>query len=243
MKVSGHCYAITGLYYVNPWAVNAGFITGRDKTMVIDSGSCNLSAQTIYGYAENVRPGNEIILLNTEKHLDHIGGNGFFKERNIRIYGHESVDRIQGEFDSDVHSINADIKDVSRRENNEGYIPFMGTIIVNPDSKITGWMEINLGDCAVEIIPTPGHTQSNLSVYHRMDRVLYCGDCVLPGYLPNTDNGDSCEWIKSLELIRKLDVEVIVPGHGDIISGRNDVLEVINMMSSLISGKMYRGGV
>jgi glyoxylase-like metal-dependent hydrolase (beta-lactamase superfamily II) len=78
MKLTDHCYAVTGLGYYPPWIVNAGFIAGDSKTLIVDSGPNFLSAQTIYGYAQSVKPGNELILINTEKHLDHILGNSFF---------------------------------------------------------------------------------------------------------------------------------------------------------------------
>ncbi|MFZ1979039.1 MAG: MBL fold metallo-hydrolase [Bacteroidota bacterium] len=72
MKFTDNCYAITGLYYIPPWSVNAGFIAGKKKTLIVDTGGSTISAQTIDGYASSVRPGNEIIVINTEKHLDHI---------------------------------------------------------------------------------------------------------------------------------------------------------------------------
>ena len=30
MRVSQHCYAVTGLGYTPPWTVNAGFLAGRE---------------------------------------------------------------------------------------------------------------------------------------------------------------------------------------------------------------------
>ena len=74
MKLTKNCFAVLGFGYYPPWIVNSGFILGANKTLVVDSGLI-IAAQTIYGYAKNVKPGNEIIVVNTEKHLDHIGGN------------------------------------------------------------------------------------------------------------------------------------------------------------------------
>ncbi len=67
MKLTENCYAVTGLYYETPWNVNAGFIVGGKKTLVIDSGSNAISAQTVYGYANIAGPGNELVLINTER--------------------------------------------------------------------------------------------------------------------------------------------------------------------------------
>ena len=78
MKISQHCYLISGLSVEPPWTVNAGFIVGRHTTLIVDTGSNYLSAQTIYGYALCAKPGNKLIVVNTEPHFDHIGGNSFF---------------------------------------------------------------------------------------------------------------------------------------------------------------------
>ena len=38
MKISARCYAVTGLAYSPPWSVNAGFITGEEVTLIVDTG-------------------------------------------------------------------------------------------------------------------------------------------------------------------------------------------------------------
>ena len=97
MKISDHCYAITGLSFIPPWAVNAGFIVGQRQTLIVDTGPNFLSAQTIYGYASTVQAENSLIALNTEQHFDHLGGNSFFQEKNIDIYGHYQIHREEGD--------------------------------------------------------------------------------------------------------------------------------------------------
>lgn len=84
MNISQHCFAITGLYFLPPWSVNAGFVVGSHTTLIIDTGSNRLSAQTIHGYAGALRPEKTLTVINTEKHLDHIGGNCFFHDRHIK---------------------------------------------------------------------------------------------------------------------------------------------------------------
>ena len=86
MKISEHCYIISGLSVEPPWSVNSGFIVGGHSTLIVDTGSNYLSAQTIYGYASCVKPDNKLIVINTEPHFDHIGGNCFFREKNIDIF-------------------------------------------------------------------------------------------------------------------------------------------------------------
>ena len=174
MKISEHCYAIQGLYFILPWSVNSGFIVGKKRTLIIDTGCNNLSAQTIYGYAKCANPKNEIIVLNTEKHLDHIGGNSFFRSKNIDIYGHSLLERNNNEFEILSEYFNTQIENNKRKKSNEERIMFADCNIENPNIKIKEEMIIDLGEITAEIMFTPGHTETNISrVYTRGQSFIF----------------------------------------------------------------------
>lgn len=46
-----------------------------------------------------------------------------------------------------------------------------------------GFAQIDLGDRIVDVIPTPGHTDSHISYYDRQTTLLFTGDFLLPGRL------------------------------------------------------------
>ena len=46
-----------------------------------------------------------------------------------------------------------------------------------------GVAQIDLGDRIVDVIPTPGHTDSHVSYYDRQTALLFTGDFLLPGRL------------------------------------------------------------
>ncbi|HCL57483.1 MAG TPA: hypothetical protein DHW82_10810 [Spirochaetia bacterium] len=237
MKISSNCYAVTGLYYLPPWTLNAGFIVGKNKTLVIDSGSNKLSAQTIYGYARAVRPENEILLVNTEKHLDHIGGNRYFYEKKAEILGHKAIQRTQNEFLKSVRFINDSLFHPVRKNLNEGFYAFEKTEIMNPIHLIDKNIEIDLGNFSAQIILTPGHTDSNLCVYHQDDKVLYSGDMILSQFVPNLEEGGQKEWkawLTSLEKIKSLDIEIVVTGHGEVILGKADIEKEIGRIEKIL---------
>lgn len=227
MRVSEHCYAVTGLYYFPPWTVNAGFIAGKKTTLIVDAGSNTISAQTVYGYARAVRPENDVILVNTEKHLDHIGGNSYFHERGVEIYGHALIKRRQRDYAAMVAEENSRLADTERRSRNEGLIAFQGTEIVNPDVGIAEAKHFDLGGVTAHVLPTPGHTETNLSVIVASERVIYCRDCVLEGFMPNTDEADVQKWQASLQVLRGYQPEILVPGHGNVITGRESITREI----------------
>jgi cyclase len=241
MQITKHCYAVTGLYFLPPWSVNAGFITGEGKTLIIDTGCCYSSANTIYGYAKSVKPDNEIMVINTERHLDHIGGNILFFKKGAKIYGHENISRKAEDLNDMINDFQEATTEEMRKINHEEKILFKDTEIINPGIKLNRDCNIDLGNLTVDIIMTPGHTSSNLSVYFPLERVLFCGDCILPDFLPNTGDGNKNDmriWKDSLEKIKSLQIEYIIPGHGEVISGKekimNEILRTDKYLESII---------
>ena len=243
MRLSSRCFAVTGLAYVPPWSVNAGFVVGRNTTLIVDSGACALTAATIHGYASVVRPENRLVVLNTEKHFDHIGGNGYFRERGIDVYGHASIQRTADEFRSERAEFREGISHPARRARGEEAAFYCGTTLANPNRPITADMALDLGDCTVEVILTPGHTPTNVSVYVPGDGVLFCGDCLANEYLPNLDCGtrlDWRQWLGSLDRIDRLDPTVILCGHGPAAIGE-DVRRLIESVRQEVKQAIATG--
>ena len=233
MKLSKHCYLISGLAVEPPWAVNAGFIVGRHTTMIVDTGSNRLSAQTIFGYAVCAKPDNKLMVANTEPHFDHMGGNGFFLGRNIDVYAHSGVERKYEAFLQNKEDFNNTIPNAVRRGRREADVFFYGTELANPNRVLSPGETVDLGEIGVTALSTPGHTPQNISLFVASEGVLYCGDCVVTGYLPNLEAGgvpDWERWLASLEVLEKLGPETIVPGHGYTVTGHVQIgIELDNM--------------
>ena len=237
MKISEHCYIISGLSVEPPWSVNSGFIVGMHSTLIIDTGSNYLSAQTIYGYASCVKPDNKLIVVNTEPHFDHIGGNSFFKEKNIDVFAHSGAGRTKEEFIQNKEEFNNTIPNEVRRKNRETEIFFYKTEMVNPNRSLSQGDIIDLGDLFVTVHETPGHTPFNMSMFVQADRVVYCGDCIVTGYVPNLEAGyvpDWRTWQQSIELLKKLNPEIIVPGHGYRIEGSENINRELNRVQKIL---------
>jgi glyoxylase-like metal-dependent hydrolase (beta-lactamase superfamily II) len=222
LRLSDRCFAVTGLGYSPPWCVNAGFVVGERKTLIMDTGGNALAAATIHGYATAARPENELLVLNLEKHFDHIGGNSYFRERGIDIYGHAGIERTDAEFQAEIDEFNSLIPNPARRGRREAEVFFSGTKLTNPNRLVVEDMRMDLGACEVQIVMTPGHTPSNISVYVTSDGVLFCADTLINGYMPNLDAGSVDDWrlwLKSLDRIAELAPRIVVPGHGPVAKG------------------------
>jgi glyoxylase-like metal-dependent hydrolase (beta-lactamase superfamily II) len=243
MQVSSHCWAVTGLAYLPPWELNAGFIAGDHTTLVVDTAASALAAATIHGYASLARPGNRLLVINTERHFDHIGGNGYFRERGAEILGHPACARTEEEFRAEIAEFNAAIGDPMRRAGGEAEVFYRGTTLAAPTRFITQDTGLDLGALEVRVILTPGHTPSNLAVYVPSEGVVYSGDCLVNGYLPNLACGAAPEWrqwLDSIARIERLAPEAVVPGHGPVARGA-EVQEMIEHVRAALNDALRTG--
>jgi glyoxylase-like metal-dependent hydrolase (beta-lactamase superfamily II) len=243
MRLSNRCYAVTGLGYSAPWCVNAGFVAGDNLTLVVDTGGNELAAQTIHGYASAVRQANPLRAINTEKHFDHIGGNGFFREQGIDVWGHAGIARTADEFQAEIAEFNAAIPNAARRARGEATAFFHGTHVVNPNRPIHEATRFDLGGCTAEILLTPGHTTTNLSVWVPEDGVLFSGDCLIGEYLPNLDAGTPADWhvwLASLARLEALNPAIVVPGHGPVARG-DEVQVIVDAVRRVLKESIARG--
>lgn len=243
MQISDRCFAVTGLGYVPPWSVNAGFIAGEHSTLIIDTGANALAAMTIHGYAKAAQKGNHVMVVNSEKHFDHIGGNLYFRKQGADIWGHVGIARTAAEFASEVDEFNSIIPNSRRREEREARVFFHETEATNPSHAIATDQRLDIGNCPVEVILTPGHTKTNISIWLPSQSVLYCGDCLVHLYLPNLDASEPPDWpvwLRSIERIRLLHAHTIVCGHGPVAIGAG-ADSVIERVSNELNDAIQRG--
>jgi glyoxylase-like metal-dependent hydrolase (beta-lactamase superfamily II) len=244
MRLSAHCFAVAGLGYVPPWSVNAGFIAGGEITLIVDTGANALAAATIHGYASSAAPNNRVAVIDTEQHFDHIGGNGYFRERGIDVYGHASLCRKDSDLEAEMAEFNGQIPDPVRRARREAQAFYHETRLANPNRPIREDAQMDLGNCPIEILLTPGHTPTNLSIWVPRDGVLFCGDCLVNRYLPNLDAGGPIQWqqwLRSLDRISQLAPSAIMPGHGPVAVG-SEVPRLIVSVRDVLEQSIASGG-
>ncbi|MCU0241825.1 MAG: MBL fold metallo-hydrolase, partial [Vicinamibacteria bacterium] len=222
MRLAPHCFGLFGFAFEAPWEVNAGLVVGETRTLIVDTGGSYWAAATIHGYAQAVRPDNELIVVNTEPHLDHILGNGFFRERGVPIYGHALIARRPADLEAEIADCNQAVVNEARRARGEGGLIFADTSVCNPDHRIERDQAFDLGGIEARVLLTPGHTPANLCIDIPEEDVLYCGDTIVEGYLPNLEAGavdDRRHWLHSLDRIETCSPRQIVPGHGRLLKG------------------------
>ncbi len=85
--------------------------------------------------------------------------------------------------------------------------------------------ELLVGGESFQVISAPGHTPASVCLYSPAKQALFTGDVVFNQGIGRTDlPGGSGEMLKaSIEKISGLEVEYLLPGHGDPVVGREAV--------------------
>jgi glyoxylase-like metal-dependent hydrolase (beta-lactamase superfamily II) len=98
-------------------------------------------------------------------------------------------------------------------------------------------MRFDLGGVDAIVTHAPGHSPANMLVHVAADGVVYSGDTVVADYLPNLSSGGPAEWrewLAALGLVRSLEPEVLVPGHGRVLEGSQIETEVVRIEKILL---------
>lgn len=84
---------------------------------------------------------------------------------------------------------------------------------------------LDIGDKSFEVIHAPGHSPGSLCLYWPDEKVLFTGDVVFNQGIGRTDlpGGNGKALKESIKKISELDVEYLLTGHGEIVSGHEAV--------------------
>ena len=93
---------------------------------------------------------------------------------------------------------------------------------VLPDVTLQGGETISTGVFNFQVLWTPGHSSGHISLYEPDRKILFSGDHVLPdittnvgvGLLSQSSTNPLDDYVRSLNQIRQLEVNLILPGHG-----------------------------
>ena len=85
--------------------------------------------------------------------------------------------------------------------------------------------ELKLGAKTLQILHTPGHSPGSISLYWPKKKALFTGDTVFPMGVGRTDfpGGDGNLLRESIERLARLDADWLLPGHGEVIKGRENI--------------------
>ncbi|QKR00166.1 MBL fold metallo-hydrolase [Metallosphaera tengchongensis] len=91
-----------------------------------------------------------------------------------------------------------------------------------PDDDLKDGYEIRVGDSVVQVLSTPGHTLGSVSMV--VEDKIFTGDTLFRGTVGRYDlGGDKEKLIDSLNRIKDLKVNEVLPGHGDSTTLKEEV--------------------
>ncbi len=86
---------------------------------------------------------------------------------------------------------------------------------------------LKIGEFELMIIHTPGHSPGSICIYWPEKKTLVSGDLVFAGGVGRTDlpGGNSDELKRSIRKVMDLDMEYLLPGHGEFLNGSSAIKE------------------
>jgi cyclase len=187
-------------------------IFGSRRALAIDTGTYPEEGQEMVDFIRAQGREPDLLVL-THGHGDHVLGSAPFK--GAEVIAHDLC----------AAEMRRLLPDLAGRKN----ISFedLAAQIVWPTITFNDELTLNLGNKTAWLFPTPGHSQDGISVYVREDRLLIAGDSVVTSIIPAIGNGDSRALQASLARLITLDIEIMVPGHGDVVHGREQVQDCL----------------
>jgi len=98
--------------------------------------------------------------------------------------------------------------------------------------------KLRAGKTELEVISTPGHSPGSICLYWPQHKALFAGDVIFEQGVGRTDlPGGSGELLKeSIRRLSTLDIELLLPGHGNIIQGREEIARNFSLVEDIYFG-------
>jgi len=160
----------------------------------------------------------KFIVSATHAHYDHIGGLVHFLKKEICLPSSVFINLHEKKLHGLHFLTEEDFNEEARvvfKEKIKLY-DLQASTDIQPHVK----RELCIGPHIFEIIKTPGHTDDSVVFYDRQNHILITGDTLYDGKLYlDFPNSDLDEYKKSLSLINQLDLDLVLPGHNQVLSG------------------------
>lgn len=219
--------------------VNSYLLEGDDGYLLIDCGwdTPDVLAALESGLGEvGVRVGDVRRLVVTHFHSDHYGLAGtLVRLAQLRLLMHRldwlHVRTHMVDFAAMAHNSSAwfqrhGMAPLSPSEEERRVIESVRRYTVTPpDVELEDEYAIPVAGEALQVMWTPGHTEGHVCLYAPRWRVLFSGDHVLTPITPNISfsrpslDNPLGHYLASLRKVRDLDVEQVLPAHGEPFPG------------------------
>ena len=232
-----------GVYYATsngPMATggNHPIIVNENDVMLVDDGTTPAAARALLEDLKLITNKPVRWVVNTHFHYDHTDGNSIFGPE-VQIIGHEYVRRaLMGDvlhrepFQTALSNMSIQVESLKKQIAGEKDAGRLATLQRQLDAAQEDWKQLK------NIKPTPptmtysskmtlysgqreiqllflgrGHTQGDTVVYLPKERIVCTGD-LMESRLAYMGDAVFDEWITTLEALKQLDFDTVLPGHG-----------------------------
>jgi glyoxylase-like metal-dependent hydrolase (beta-lactamase superfamily II) len=187
---------------------NSGLIVGAESAMAVDALMVPSMTRRLVAAIRKTTRRPVATLINTHHHLDHTGGNRFFRDATII-----ATARCREELAAGFPPVS-----ILRRFMPRFAREFPRLKLTLPTLTFQDHLVIHDGDREIQLWH-PGmsaHTSGDATVFLPRERVLFAGDIAFHYVTPLAFQGHVGNWIKAATRLLGFDADVIVPGHGPI---------------------------
>jgi cyclase len=187
---------------------NSGLIVGPESAIAVDALMVPSMTRRLVAAYQRATRRRIAALINTHHHLDHTGGNRFFRRatiiasercREALAPGFPPVpllQRFMPRFAREFPLLKVELPTVTFRDR----------LVIHDGAR-----EIQLWHPG-----RPAHTVGDATVYLPKERILFAGDIAFHYVTPLAFQGHIGNWVKAADRLLTFDADVIVPGHGPI---------------------------
>ena len=214
-------------------------IVNEDDVLLVESHISPAAAYAVVDEIEALTDKPVRFVVNTHYHFDHAHGNQIYPPE-VQVIGHEvtremlenggSVGRsyqlFVGGLPDQVAALEEQVaaaEDETRRAELEVRLAYMrnylagqqGLVPTGPNTTLSERMTLFRGDREIRLLFFGrGHTGGDVVVHLPQERVIVTGDLLVPG-LPYMGDGYLDEWDDTLEHLKSLEFDWVLPGHGN----------------------------
>jgi len=224
---------IPSLRYLNSYLVKA-----KDQCLLIDTGMCSDAAfnELRRQLAEiGIQPQNLTEILVTHFHIDHVGLISRLRKLSkakLLVSAKESqATRLvtsESHWERWVHlyeeaGIPPEVLEQMFMSTPSHLYSEIYEELCKPSRSLKNGDEISIGEYSFRAIWTPGHSPGHICLYEPERRLLMAGDHILLTITPHVtqwieEGNPLAEYLTSLEKVGKLDVDIVLPGHGELFT-------------------------
>lgn len=239
---------------------NIIMIEGEDGLIIVDTSAASDHAIVAKAAFEKITNKPVKAVIYTHHHADHINGAGVFVDRDLVASGYVKViasKQFMREL-ADENQATAPIMGLRamymygqqldpETEGRDYHISCCGFQLrggeseyITPNTFVDDRQELTIAGVTLQFFETGGESASHIAVYLPEQKILLTGDEIQGPNYPNlhslrgTKPRDAQKWMDALDKMRGLDVEYLVPSHGQPVIGKQQSQELLTLYRDVI---------